>query len=221
MKRKSNETTTRHFRGNPDYKAAFSAAVTDLIASNRANPIPRAERMRLIGALIDEYIASTGERPDAAELERLADAVLYEELTDTNRMKSRDEEYPILSEHQLARRQSGKYKRWDTEGEVPLEVALHYATDGHNYCFPNRRRRTIEEMIWMDWHSRSRNKDRRDHYNAFIAGKHSYVAEHVDKIDLRLEDGTEVDVEIIEKEVAPIRYLEYGGKTYKNIKISP
>jgi hypothetical protein len=155
MKRKSNETTTRHFRGNPDYKAAFSAAVTDLIASNRANPIPRAERMRLIGALIDEYVASTGERPDGAELDRLANAVLHEELTDPSVWKAKHAEYPFFSEIQLERRTN----RDDREEAASLE-----ATDGKCYRKPTRRKRSPKENAFMDRTVKSRNKQRREQY---------------------------------------------------------
>lgn len=155
MKRKSNETTTRHFRGNPDYKAAFSAAVTDLIASNRANPIPRAERMRLIGALIDEYVASTGERPDGAELDRLADAMLHEELTDRHPDKVTREEYPIMSEQQLARRQNAS---------APLHAAHYEATDGRNYRVPTRRKRSTYENMFVDKVAKIRNKERKRQY---------------------------------------------------------
>jgi hypothetical protein len=145
----------RHFRGNPDYKAAFSVAVTDLIASNRANPIPRAERMRLIGALIDEYVASTGERPDGAELDRLADAALYEELTDQRRNKMTATEYPFMSEWQLAVRRNREYG---------LHLAEERGSDGRDHRPPKRRKRTERELRAIDMYTRSRNAERRRQY---------------------------------------------------------
>lgn len=155
MKRKSNDTTTRHYRGHPDYKSAFSAAVSELIATNRANPIPRHERMRIIGALTDEYVTSTGERPDAAELERLADAVLYEELTDMSVWKAKHAEYPFFSEVQKERRTS----KDDREEAASLE-----ASDGKCYRKPTRRRRSPRENAFMDRTVKSRNKARRETY---------------------------------------------------------
>ncbi|MCG5252606.1 hypothetical protein [Brevibacillus agri] len=162
MKRKSNETTTRHFRGHADYKAAFSEAVTELIASNRANPIPRHERMRIIGALTDEYVASTGERPDGAELERLANAVLHEELTDRHPDKVTREEYPIMSDVQLKLRH---------DREVSLWVAKALDQDGIDRKPPKRRMRSKQEHAFMDRVVKSRNKERaRKHREAMRPG---------------------------------------------------
>lgn len=152
----------KHFRGNPDYKAAFSAAVTELIATNRANPIPRHERMRIIGALTDEYVASTGERPDVAELERLADAVLYEELTDQNPHKIAHTEYPFMSETQLSLRR---------DREVSLWVAKELDQDGVDRKPKKRRMRSKHEHAFMDRTVKSRNKERlRKHRAAMTPG---------------------------------------------------
>lgn len=166
-KRKYNETDTRHFRDNPDYKSAFSAAVTELVNGVRVGLFPdRTERSRAINALIDEYITSTGERPDAAELERLANAILHEELTDKSPDKMAREEYPIMSETQLARRLAGVHQRKGTvqKGESSINLASDFATDGNEYRVPKRRKRTVDEQIWMDQNVKSRNKIRRDQY---------------------------------------------------------
>ncbi|EMT54736.1 hypothetical protein I532_03990 [Brevibacillus borstelensis AK1] len=155
IKRKNNETNTLYFRGHADYKSAFSAAVSELTASNRANPIPRSERMALIEALTDEYVASTGERPDVAELERLADAVLYEELTDSHPDKVTRTEYPIMSEQQLARRQNAS---------APLHAAHYEGTDGRNYRVPTRRKRSNYENVFVDRAAKIRNAERKRQY---------------------------------------------------------
>ncbi|MBR8661143.1 hypothetical protein [Brevibacillus sp. NL20B1] len=183
MKRKSNDTTTKHFRGQADYKSAFSAAVTEFIANmispelrqlyekkretERADDTDglarvnaeimrhRTERSRAINALIDEYIASTGERPDGTELERLANAVLHEELTDPSVWKAKHAEYPFFSEIQLERRTN----RDDREEAASLE-----ATDGKCYRKPTRRKRSPKENAFMDRTVKSRNKQRREQY---------------------------------------------------------
>jgi hypothetical protein len=168
MKRKSNETTTpKHFGNNPDYKSAFSAAVSELVNGVRAGLFPdRTERSRAINALIDEYIASTGERPDSAELERLTNAVLHEELTDKSPDKMSREEYPIMSETQLARRVAGVHQKKGTvqKGESSINLASDFATDGNEYRVPKRRKRTVDEQIWMNQNVKSRNKARREKY---------------------------------------------------------
>jgi hypothetical protein len=181
MKRKSNEITTKHFRGNPEYKSAFSAAVTEFIANmispelrqlyekkremERANDADglarvnaeimrhRTERSRAIEALIDEYIASTGERPDAAELERLANAVLHEELTDDDEHKMSREEYPIMSERQHERRVVR-----EPMTDTPENLQQRRAT---------RRKRTVYEMLYVDRNAKIRNRERRKAYREF------------------------------------------------------
>ncbi|WP_025846526.1 hypothetical protein [Brevibacillus agri] len=155
MSKRRTTESTRYFRGHADYKAVFSEAVTELIAANRANPIPRPERRALIEALTDEYVASTGERPDVAELDRLADALLYEELTDRHPDKVTREEYPIMSETQLARRQNAS---------APLHAAHYEATDGRNYRVPTRRRRSDYENMFVDRIAKVRNKERKRQY---------------------------------------------------------
>lgn len=154
-KRNQYASTPKYFRGQADYKSAFSAAVSDLIAANRANPIPRSERIALIGALTDEYVASTGERPDVAELERLADAILYEELTDQRRDKISGVEYPFMSEWQLAVRQNREYD---------VKLAEERGTDGRDYKPPIRRHRTARENRFVDMYARSKNEARRRQY---------------------------------------------------------
>jgi len=166
-KRKQYDTTPKHFRGDPDYKAAFSAAVTEMVSAVRSGAIPdRTERARAIEALTDEYVGATGQRPDAAELERLANVMLHEELTDSRPDKMSSDEYPIMSEFQLARRQAGVHQKKTTrqKGESSLNLASDYATDGVEYRIPKRKRRTVEEQIWRDQKTLSRNKERREKY---------------------------------------------------------
>ena len=67
---------------------------------------------------------AVGELPEPKQLERLADLLLYEELSNTHPDKMAREEYPIMSEHQLSRRHSG---------EVSMKVAEEYGSDRRNY----------------------------------------------------------------------------------------
>lgn len=135
-----------------DYKVEFHDAVSDLIAQDIAD---RTERMAAVNALTDAYFDSVDKQPDAAELERLTDYILREELTDTNRMKSRDAEYPFLSEHQFERRRAN---------EVPLKIAEECGTDGRNYRLPTRRKRSKQENLLFDKNAKIRNKARAARY---------------------------------------------------------
>jgi hypothetical protein len=136
---------------NGDYKTKFKTIIDDLFArAKRGEPelADRQSRMQLIEALTNAYITQTGERPDHTQLDRLATLILREELTDKDRMKMRKNEYPIMSDEQLARRQEGKHKR-DEDGiyvEVPLSVANNIGIDGRDYSVPKRRKRSEREI---------------------------------------------------------------------------
>ncbi|UNL92782.1 hypothetical protein CPY53_04065 [Paenibacillus polymyxa] len=135
-----------------DYKVKFAEDVTKLIAEDIAD---RNERMAAVSALIEDYVMRYGEYPDTIQLERLTDYILREELTNTDRMKARNDEYPFLSERQFERRR---------EREVPLEVAEEYGADGRNYRVPKRRKRSIKELIFVDEHAKIHNKLRAARY---------------------------------------------------------
>jgi hypothetical protein len=136
---------------NGDYKTKFKTLIDDLFArAKRGEPelADRSKRMKLVEDLTEAYITQTGERPDHAQLDRLATLILREELTDKDRMKMRKNEYPIMSDEQLARRQEGKHKR-DEDGiyvEVPLSVANNIGIDGRDYGLPKRRKRSEREI---------------------------------------------------------------------------
>lgn len=133
-------------------KHAFSEAVDDLIAQNIED---RTERIAAVHALTEAYTDSTGVRPDGVQLERLADYILREELTDPDPYKVANSEYPFLSERQLELRR----KR-----EVPLKVAEETGTDGKNYVRPRRRKRSRYENWYVDYAVKLRNKERAAQY---------------------------------------------------------
>lgn len=182
--RNQHASTPKYFCGHADYKSAFSAAVSELITQRIED---RAERMATIQTLVTEYIESVGLNPDVGELERLANEILYEELTDDHPDKMSREEYPIMSEDQYERRR---------KDEVSFErLSDSLANDEMDYRKPTRRPRSGYENAFVDDRAKSRNLDRQRHYNAFKYGK------------LRYSGG-------------PIRYLEFGDKTYESERIS-
>lgn len=135
-----------------DYKTQFNEDTTALIDANIED---RTERMAAVQALIDRYVETNGEIPDRAQLERLSDYILREELTNPNRMKVRDEEYPFLSARQLERRQDYEYS---------IDLAESYDTDGTNCAKPERRHRTAKEQRFIDKVAQAKNRRRNAQY---------------------------------------------------------
>jgi hypothetical protein len=107
--------------------------------------------------------------PDAVALERWRTCVLYEELSDPDEHKVSRNEYPILSETQIARRQEGKHARKSDNPkiEVPLGIAENYGTDGKVHDYPTRRQRSERENKFVDKEAKIRNKERKHTYHEF------------------------------------------------------
>lgn len=150
------------FQTNGDYKAQFETYVNTLITSLResdssaiSNRDVRAEEIK---SLTDAYVGRVGERPEPKQLERLADLLLYEELSNTHPDKMTREEYPIMSDYQLSRRHSR---------EVSMKVAEEYGVDRRNYKPPFRRKRTRKETWRIDREAKSRKEERRKMYREF------------------------------------------------------
>ncbi|MGG0150723.1 hypothetical protein [Bacillus mycoides] len=154
--------TKQTFDINGDYKTQFETYVNTLITTLRKSDSSaisnREVRAKEIKSLTDAYVGTVGERPELKQLERLADLLLYEELSDTHPDKMTLAEYPIMSDHQLSRRHSG---------EVSMKVAEEYGVDRRNYKPPVRRRRTRKETWRIDMEAKSRNEDRRKEYREF------------------------------------------------------
>lgn len=134
-----------------NYKEDFAAKVTEVI---ERRIVDRSERMAVIDGMINDYVKEVGETPDSAQLERLTDGILYEELSDTHPDKITNTEYPFMSEWQLDLRR-------DRES---IEVSANEGTDGKNHRLPTRRRRNGYENWYMDHHAKGRNKERQDQY---------------------------------------------------------
>jgi len=114
----------------------------------------RSERITAIELLIER----NRDDIDENDLERLADCILREELTDSNTYKVSHEEYPILSNYQWDKRH---------QEETSLEQAEDYDTNGNNRAKPVKRKRSKYENLLTDKYARSRNKERRRKYREF------------------------------------------------------
>ncbi|MEV3552289.1 hypothetical protein ABNC92_10605 [Paenibacillus larvae] len=119
-------------------REAFCEAVTDLIEEDITD---RSERISAVEALTDAYVDSTGNPPDSAQLERLADYLLKEELTDNFADKVTQTEYPFFSDRQLDRR----YKK-----EATAKAAEYVGTDGKNHRVGKRRKRNKWETDYVN-----------------------------------------------------------------------
>lgn len=113
-----------------DYKAQIERIIDGI--EEEAPSMPREERIRQISALIDEYVAQTGERPDSRALYRLGSVILHEELTDSNPHKVARESYPILSDRQLVRRDRRELRRgaWNVNRDYAVGFRKGYYFDG-------------------------------------------------------------------------------------------
>lgn len=111
--------------------------------------------MGAIEALTEAYLDDVGVRPDAAQLERLTDYILREELTDPNPYKIAHTEYPFMSEYQLELRR---------DRETGLKAAEETGTDGRDYRKPTKRRRTNYENWRVDSGAKNRNSERAAQY---------------------------------------------------------
>lgn len=135
-----------------DYKAEFHDAVTDLIAQDIAD---RTERMAAVNALTDAYFDSVDKQPDAAELERLTDYILREELTDRHPDKVTRDEYPFFSAWQLELRR---------DKETSDTAAEFHGQDGRDHRTPTKRSRTPYERWKVDAGAKIRNVARAARY---------------------------------------------------------
>jgi ribosomal protein L14E/L6E/L27E len=142
-----------YFDADGDFKTQFEKTVNQLIEKNI---IDREARMMLIDRLVNTYVNQVprdvkrpeNERPDMMQLERLANYIMKEELTDKRKNKVKLEEYPVFTEFQLAARRSFEVptsRLIDRRGESTV------GTDGTNYRIPHRRTLTVQDQINMDY----------------------------------------------------------------------
>ncbi|MEC1349157.1 hypothetical protein [Bacillus licheniformis] len=143
-------------------KALLHEMITELQQRTKAGELDRIERIKEINALVEAYHDSVGKSPDSAALERMANLIIYEELSDTNKNKMKDLEYPIMSERMEKTRRSG---------ETSEKMAEEYDKFGKYQGKPVRRRLSTYEGIHVDRRAKARNKERRKKYSDFVKGK--------------------------------------------------
>lgn len=114
------------------------AEISEAFSDFKALKTSRRHRMDFAEALTEQYFAEYGKMPDGNVLDRLATLILQDELADTDRMKMRNNEYPLLSEDQE------KYRK---EDERSMKAAQDVAIDGADYRVrtrdSNRRMREV------------------------------------------------------------------------------
>ncbi|MGM0904248.1 MAG: hypothetical protein ACQEXB_24490 [Bacillota bacterium] len=155
-----------------DYKAILHEEITKLQAATKRGELPRDVRLMRIETLAEEYYAKTGELPDDKALGRLSDLCLYEELTDTDRMKVRNNEYPFFSETQFEERRMA---------EASFKLAEEQGVDGRDHKPPVKRMRSNKENKLVDKNARIRNKERKKSYHEFTKVQ-PVVIRHVDDL---------------------------------------
>lgn len=127
----------KYSRLKPEHKVILDSSLTQL--EQKASEMSRADRIQAIEELTECYTIQMNYRLDSHTLTRMANLILYEELSDPRKNKMSITEYPILSTSQYERRTEGKRKRQaGAYREVPVEHATNVATDGRNYTLPIR-----------------------------------------------------------------------------------
>lgn len=171
------------------YTQTFERAIDHIAAQTKCGKLLLESRMLLVESAVSAYLLAHAEYADIAKkealdlgneppfnppngalLERANYWLFYECFQNKDSHKSRHEEYPILSEYQIARRQSGVHQRKGSiqTGEAPFKAAFDKAADGRDYAIPKRRKRSIYEDLLRDEQAMIRNKERRRKYEAFI-----------------------------------------------------
>lgn len=143
-----------------DYKAKLNEVIDGLFANK--SEMSRNQRTWAVQYYTDEYVRQTGERPEWSALDRLATLILDDEITDRDRMKIRNNEYPIMSDDQQERR--------DRE-VISIKWAEEVGTDGRdnrpNTRGMNRKMRDVTNGHLRDDSVHARNKERRKKYREF------------------------------------------------------
>lgn len=130
----------KYSRLKPEHKVMLDSAMTEL--ERKAKDMTRQERIEAIEAITETYTITLEYRLDSRTLERMANLILNEELTDRHPDKMTRNEYPIMSPQQERGRTQGlqrdRRKDGTTVRETVLEHASNVASDGKNYTLPIR-----------------------------------------------------------------------------------
>jgi hypothetical protein len=137
----------------------FNDIIADIKRKTKAGELPREVRIAEIDRVTEEWFVRTGKLPDAKQLEKLADLILFEELTDPDIHKVAHNKYPFLSEYQMDRR--------DGRESVVGEAIDNSSADGKRHNPPTRRVRSEYEKSSVDRKSKIRNVERKKQYREF------------------------------------------------------
>lgn len=100
-----------------DYKETFNEMVTNLLSLQEEGASPSIEsRKVIIEIMTDEYIKQTGQTPDGVQVQRLANWLLLEDLSNNHPDKVTREEYPFMTKRQLRTR----YHRERADEHIPV-----------------------------------------------------------------------------------------------------
>lgn len=99
------------------YKTRLEKEVTRLLAfvDEHGEPPTIATRNQIIEALFDTYVAETGNVPDGNQVQRLANWLLLEDLTNNHPDKVTREAYPFMTKRQMRTR----YNRERADENIP------------------------------------------------------------------------------------------------------
>lgn len=136
----------------------FNEIIDDIKRRTKAGELPRDVRIAEIDRVTEEWFARTGKLPDAKQLEKLADLILHEELTDTHPDKVTKTDYPFFSESQFDERH---------RAEASFKLAEEQGVDGRNHKPPVKRRRSNREDYIVNKKAKSKNKERQRKYTEF------------------------------------------------------
>src|SRR5690606_20563665 len=116
-----------------NYNEELAQYIDELFTKDKAEKLARQTRLDASDRLIEAYVSRTGTRPPSAQLGRLATLILRDELADTNLHKVSQEESPILSDVQMARRKFGRRgSEWtNMRGELVYDENMD--EDSENY----------------------------------------------------------------------------------------
>lgn len=100
-----------------DYKTRLGKEVTQIMALKTEDGIPPSVEVRkaIINAVFDAFIEQTGKSPDGVQVQRLANWLLLEDLTNNHPDKVTREDYPVLTKRQLRTR----YHREKADENIP------------------------------------------------------------------------------------------------------
>lgn len=99
------------------YKDVFEAKVNELLATKTSEGLPPDVAWRIYASdvITSAYVEQTGKTPDGNQVQRLANWLLLEMLSDSHPDKVTREDYPVMTKKQLKTR----YARERADENIP------------------------------------------------------------------------------------------------------